>query len=64
MKEKMLMNPATGSVAPASEWRADYEAQAGKTEWDGEREIELFPEPDLDSLVEVTKDADGAWVEA
>ena len=51
-------------MAPASEWRADYEASAGVTEWDGEREVEVFPESDLDTLVEVVKDADGAWVEA
>ncbi len=25
MKEKMLMNPVTGTVAPESEWRADFE---------------------------------------
>lgn len=33
--EKMLMNPATGSVAPESEWREDF-ASMSHEEWGGE----------------------------
>lgn len=33
--EKMLMNPTTGSVAPESEWRADFESMTPE-EWGGE----------------------------
>lgn len=33
--EKILMNPATGSVAPESEWLADFESMSAE-EWGGE----------------------------
>lgn len=32
---KMLMNPETGSVAPESEWLADFESMTAE-EWGGE----------------------------
>lgn len=33
--ERMLMNPYTGSVAPESEWRADFENMTAE-QWGGE----------------------------
>ena len=33
--ERMLMNPYTGSVAPESEWRADFENVTAE-QWGGE----------------------------
>ena len=33
--EKMLMNPATGSVAPESEWLEDFESMSAD-EWGGD----------------------------
>ena len=48
---KMFMNPATGSVAPASEWRAEFEA-ATPEEWGGEN----FEDA---GLVEVVENREG-----
>lgn len=44
--EKMLMNPATGSVALESEWVADYESMTPE-EWGGE----TFEDADLVEVV-------------
>ena len=33
--EKMLMNPATGSVATLEEWKADFESMTAE-EWGGQ----------------------------
>ena len=51
----MLMNPATGSVAPKEEWEQDYR-EMSEEEWGG---------PDFESacLVEVVPDGSGWWKE-
>ena len=54
--QKMMMNPATGSVAPESEWREDFERLSAE-EWGGA----TFESA---GLVEVVKNEDGEWVEA
>lgn len=54
--EKMLMNPETGSVAPESEWLADFESMTAE-EWGGEN----FEDA---GLVEVVPDGEGGWKEA
>jgi hypothetical protein len=57
--EPLLMNPFTGSVAPESEWRKDYEymmqQEDGDCLWGGK-------EFDDAGLVEVRKDENGDWV--
>ena len=54
--EKMLMNPATGSVATLEEWKADFESMTAE-EWGGE----TFESA---GLVEVVQDENGDWIEA
>lgn len=49
----LLMNPATGSVAPESEWMADFQAMTPE-EWGGEN----FEDA---GLIEVVPDGDGWW---
>lgn len=51
--ETMLMNPTTGSVAPESEWLADFNAMTAE-EWGGD----TF---EAAGLVEVVPDGDGWW---
>lgn len=53
---KMLMNPRTGSVAPESEWGADFQNMPPE-EWGGEN----FEDA---GLVEVVPDGEGGWKEA
>jgi hypothetical protein len=57
--EPMLMNPFTGSVAPESEWRKDYEymmqQEDGDCLWGGK-------EFDDAGLVEVRRNENGDWV--
>ena len=54
--EKMLMNPATGSVATLKEWKDDFESMTAE-EWGGE----TFESA---GLVEVVQDENGDWIEA
>ena len=54
--EKMLMNPATGSVATLEEWKADFESMTAE-EWGGE----TF---ECAGLVEVVQNENGDWIEA
>lgn len=49
--EKMLMNPHTGSVAPESEWRKDFESMTAE-EWGGNS----FEDADL---IEVVPNVEG-----
>ena len=49
----MLMNPIDGSVAPESEWLADFQAMTPE-EWGGEN----FDDAEL---IEVVPDGDGWW---
>lgn len=52
----MMMNPSTGSVAPESEWRADFQAMTPE-EWGGDTFEAAW-------LVEVVPDGNGWWKEA
>lgn len=53
----MLMNPATGNVAPLEEWKSDFTSMSAE-EWGGDR----FEDADL---VEVIWDEDSqTWIEA
>lgn len=52
---KMLMNVLTGSVAPESEWLADFQGMTTE-EWGGEN----FEDA---GLVEVAPDGEGGWEE-
>lgn len=61
MAERMLMNAASCSVAPESEWRQDYadlmvEGEDGVALWGG-------TEFEDAGLIEVRKDENGNWVE-
>jgi len=51
----MWMNPATGSVAPASEWQAEYAEAAAA----GFPDESLWHDGDLDGLVEVVPNEAG-----
>ena len=53
--DPMLMNPATGSVAPESEWRSDFEDMSAE-EWGGD----TFESA---GLIEVVPDGAGWWRE-
>jgi len=48
--EVMLMHPQSGHVQSETAWREDQKA-------DG------WPDADFETLIEVTKDPDGNWVE-
>lgn len=53
--EKFLMNPFTGSVDTEENWKSDmqeWETMDGKT-----------PQEQFDSLIEVTKNESGDWIE-
>ena len=65
ISETMLMNPATGSVAPESEWRADYEDCKARAERTDESLSDLWGGPDFEDagLVEVIQGEDGDWIE-
>lgn len=54
--DPMMMNPATGSVAPLSDWICDY-MELTPEEWGGH----YFSDA---GLVEVRRTADGGWEEA
>ena len=54
-KTVMLMNPATGSVAPKEEWEQDFHEMTAE-EWGGD----TFESA---GLVEVEPDGDGWWKE-
>ena len=54
--QKMMMNPATGSVATEEEWREDFERLSAE-EWGGT----TFESA---GLVDVVKNEAGEWVEA
>lgn len=66
MTERMLMNPATGSIAPESEWRSDYEDCQLHAERTGENLSALWGGPDFEDagLIEVVQDENGEWKEA
>ena len=51
----MLMNPATGSVAPQAEWEQDYR-EMSEEEWGG-------PNFEDGHLIEVVPDGTGWWKE-
>lgn len=54
--DPMMMNPATGSVSPLSDWICDY-MELTPEEWGGH----YFSDA---GLVEVRRTADGSWEEA
>lgn len=54
--DQMMMNPATGSVSPLSDWVCDY-MELTPEEWGGH----YFSDA---GLVEVRRTADGGWEEA
>lgn len=56
----LLMNPATGSVAPEAEWREDFEAMAPEDREDLWGSSEFWGS----GLIEVIPDGNGWWVEA
>ena len=64
--ERMLMNPATGSVAPESEWRKDFEDAKAYAESHGEDLAAIWGGETFEDagLVEVRRNADGEWEEA
>ena len=49
--QKLLMNPATGSVDTEENWQAEFST------WEGGQQAQL------DALVEVQKDSSGEWGE-
>ena len=55
--DPMMMNPATGSVSPLSDWICDYMELTPEEEWGGY----YFSDA---GLVEVRRAADGGWEEA
>lgn len=57
--DALLMNPATGSVAPESEWRADFADIAP------EDRVEVWGGPDFDDggLIEVKWNPNIEWYE-
>ena len=57
MKEKMLMNSATGAVDTEENWRSDLDCSAPEL-LNG-----LSVDDAMATLVEVVSDGDGRWIE-